>query len=157
MCWRSNCSLKRLHLANNLFSDDSRMENQCLQWIDLSSNSITREGAIALSRALCANKCIEELQPHQNNIDDGAAALAHALDPNYSLLRLHLGNNGITEQCADSSAAALARNMSAQQLWLDSNCLTGRGGLRLAHALHHAAALPPMTIMSASRSTVCLC
>jgi hypothetical protein len=48
-----------------------------------------------------------KLQPHQNNIgDDGAAALAHALDPNYSLLRLGLGNNQITEQCADNFAAA---------------------------------------------------
>ena len=91
----------------SLLRRDSRPENQYLQWIDLSGNSITREGAIALSRALCANKCLEELRPHQNNIgDDGAAALAHALVPNYSLLRLHLGNNGITEQCADSFAAA---------------------------------------------------
>ena len=102
----------------SLLRRDSRPENQCLQWIDLSGSSITREGAIALSRALCANKCLQELQPHQNNIgDDGAAALAHALDQNYSLLRLRLGNNGITEQCADSSAAALAREGTSPKDW----------------------------------------
>ena len=157
-CTRSKCSLKGLHLANNRFSDDSRPENQYLHWIDLSGGSITREGAIALSRALCANTCLQELQPHQNNIgDDGAAALAHALDPNYSLLRLHLGNNGITEQCAHSSVAALARNMSAQQLWLDSNCLTGHGGLRLAHALQYAAALPPMPVCNVLITPLSFC
>jgi hypothetical protein len=55
----------------------------------MSGNSITREDAIDLSRALCINTCLQVLQPHQNNIGvNGAAALAHALDQNSSLLRL---------------------------------------------------------------------
>jgi hypothetical protein len=81
-----------LHLANNRFSDVTAVafakalpENRCLQWIDMSGNSITREDAIDLSRALC----LQVLQPHQHVIGvNGAAALAHALDQNSSLLRL---------------------------------------------------------------------
>ncbi len=48
-------------------------------------------------------------------------------------------------------------DMSAQQLWLDGNCLTGHGGLLLAHALQHAAALPPMSLCNVLITPLSFC
>ena len=61
------------------------------------------------------------------------------------------------ESRSNAQTARRQLDMSAQQLWLDGNCLTGHGGLRLAHALQYAAALPPMPVCTVLITPLSFC
>lgn len=88
----------------------------------LYDNSITEDGATALSEMLRHNSVLEELYLHYNSIgDDGAIAFGEALKENKALKRLELGGNGVGEPGAFALIEGLKGNCTLTKLGLFGN------------------------------------
>ena len=93
-----------------------------LTFCRLYDNNIGDQGAIAIAKALEVNASLKILVLENNNIgDDGAKALASALEVNASLKTLDLRVNKIGDAGATAIANAIAVNASLklESLWVD--------------------------------------
>ncbi|KAL0240076.1 hypothetical protein GEMRC1_010183 [Eukaryota sp. GEM-RC1] len=81
--------------------------------INLDSNSIGNEGAIAIAEALKVNSSLSTINLYSNSIgNEGAIAIAEALKVNSSLSTINLNNNSIGNEGAIAIAEALKVNSS---------------------------------------------
>jgi len=69
--------------------------NTALQILDISSNSISDDGAVAISECLKYNKTLEVVDISKNAITEGEI-IANSIQENTTLLKLHLHNNRIS-------------------------------------------------------------
>ena len=110
--------------------------------VDLSYNNIGDDGAIALAEALENNTALEELSVGNNIIGDtGATALAEALETNIALKTLWLYSNNIGDNGAIALANALTINTVLAELYLSENKIGDTGAIALAKALETNTAL----------------
>ena len=88
-----------------------------LKRLDLSNNSISDAGAVALAQALHHNSTLTKLVLSNNSISAaGAVALAQALHHNSTLTWLNLsGNDGIGEEGTHQLVQALTVNTSISE------------------------------------------
>ncbi|KAI8978434.1 hypothetical protein BDB01DRAFT_799847 [Pilobolus umbonatus] len=117
----ANCSLNTqslCHLAESL------MENNCLEYLDISSNAICAEsddGILALKTALSYNTRLESLNLSETQLDSSATiALAEALPENRTLSRLDLSNNPKID-IAGVLALSISIKMNHTLTFLDIN------------------------------------
>ena len=107
-----------------------------LTTLDLNDNEIGDDGAQALAIALENNTSITEFNLEYNQIgDEGAQALATALQKNNSLTVLNLGYNEIVDEGAQALATVLRNNISIMELNLGSNEIGDASAQALAIAL----------------------
>jgi len=95
--------------------------NQSLQWLNLYSNNIGREGTVAIAKALEKIQSLQGLNLSSNNIGpEGAAAIAKALETNQKLLWLDLPNNyNIGREQAINEALQRNRAFHVVRQWKD--------------------------------------
>ena len=114
-----------------------RNNDRTLQELDLSDDDkISDEGATALAIALEGNTTLRKLSLYDNQISDkGATALAQALEGNTTLHQLDLANNKISDEGATALAQALEGNTTLHQLYLSNNQISDKGATALAIAM----------------------
>lgn len=111
-------------------------DNSSVISVNLSSNGLCDEDAIALALALGRNAFVTELNLSHNDIsEEGSRALAAALKQNSSLMKLNLKFNRISNDGSKALAVALLWNKSLAVLDLGNNCIGEEGTRRLAEAL----------------------
>ena len=102
----------------------------------LLKKNIGDDGAKALAQALQTNTTLQELEHGNNQVgDDGAKALAQVLQTNKTLQRLSLSSNQISDDGARALAQALQTNTTLQLLDLNDNQISDDGAKALAQAL----------------------
>ena len=127
------------------------LEHYYIDELNLSSNSISDAGAVALAQALCHNSSLKLLDLSNNSISDaGAAALAKPLYRKSPLRSLDLSNNSISDAGGAALAKALHRNTSLVNLNLSNNSISDTGAAALAKALHHNSALEKLKLSNNS-------
>ena len=110
--------------------------------VDLTNNSGSCAGAVALAQGLHHNSTPTELKMSNNSISDaGAVAVAQALHHNFTSTGLYLSNNGISDAGAVALAQALHHNSTLTELYLPTNSISDAGAVALAEALHHNSTL----------------
>ena len=102
--------------------------------LDISSNSISCYGAIALSSCLKYFLHLEELDISSNNIEaQGAIAIASSL-PGH-LHKLNISNNSISSSGAKAIADALKHCIHLEELDISSNNIGAEGTIAIASSL----------------------
>ena len=115
--------------------------------VDLTNNSASCAGAIALAQGLHHNSTPTELKMSNNSISDaGAVAVAQALHHNCTSTGLYLSNNGISDAGAVALAQALHLNSTLTELYLSNNSISDAGAVALAEALHHNSTLTKLYV-----------
>ncbi|KAG0196550.1 hypothetical protein BGX28_009996, partial [Mortierella sp. GBA30] len=110
--------------------------NSTLTTLDLSSNSIGENGAIALSEALKTNSTLTTLHLKRNSIgDNGAVALSEALNTNSTVTTLNLSYNSIGDNGAVALSETLKTNSTLTILDLRNNSIRDDGVVALSEAL----------------------
>ena len=111
--------------------------NDCtLLHLDLSYNKIGDEGATALAKALEGNTTLKKLILFSIQIsDEGATALAEAMKGNTTMQTLYLSFNQISDKGATALAKAMKGNTTLQKLDLGSNQISDEGATALGQAL----------------------
>jgi Ran GTPase-activating protein (RanGAP) involved in mRNA processing and transport len=121
--------------------------NRALKVLNLHLNQIGDEGAKALAKALERNQTLRELDLESNQIgDEGALALAEALAKNQTLTMLNLAHNKIGVEGAQALAEALKRNQKLTILHLKDNRIGDGGAQALAKALETNQTLTEMAL-----------
>ncbi|KAI8820968.1 uncharacterized protein EV422DRAFT_47627 [Fimicolochytrium jonesii] len=88
------------------------------------------------STAVKANLRIAELDLSSNNITrDGGVALFRAMHSHPALVVVKLSSCSIKDEGADAVASMLENNYALQTLWIDYNGITGKGLLAIAKSL----------------------
>jgi hypothetical protein len=104
--------------------------------IHLSGNQISDEGAAALADALQANTSVTSVDLGGNRIGNaGATALAESLQVNTSVTMIWLSSNQINDVGATAIADALQVNTSVTTIFLNNNQISDEGATALANAL----------------------
>jgi Ran GTPase-activating protein (RanGAP) involved in mRNA processing and transport len=99
-----------------------------LMRLNLSSNGIGYEGALALALGLQRNHSLTSLELYQNRLgDDGCETLAGGLQGHRALLNLELGGNFIHCDGACALASSLFGNYSLVKVGLSNNSIGPRG------------------------------
>lgn len=129
-------SLEDAHAAALSLVLNTHPSLQSLTQLHLFDNCIGDDGAIALAKALETNSSITTVSLGSNTIGDvGATALADALRTNISIIELHLYKNNIGDVGAKALAEALTLNSSIAELYLWRNNIERDGATALAQAL----------------------
>ena len=91
--------------------------------------------------------CLQELSLTYRRIsDDGAIALAKALDQNSIFQSLNLDNNSISSVGATAMAQSLYYNSTLKQLSLSGNIIGNSGAVALAESLHQNTTLQILSL-----------
>ena len=105
-----------------------RNNDTTLQRLYLPNNKISDEGATALAQALEGNTTLQRLDLDNNQIsDEGATALADAMKGNTTLQILNLHKNQISDEGATALAQALEGNTTLLGLNLGNNQISDEG------------------------------
>ena len=138
-----NSTVQKLNMSYNSISDDgaaaisdSLKINVSLQELDLAGNNIITEGAIKIAEAIQVTKTLQKLNLYNNNIsDDGAAAISDSLKINVSLQELNLADNKITTEGAKKIAEAIQVTKTLQKLNLYNNSISDDGAAAISDSL----------------------
>ncbi len=99
--------------------------NQNLKTLDISCNSVKRDGFLAFALMLKANSVLKELDISSNRgKEEGTLALADSLETNTSLEFLDISFNKIRDNGAIALAKSLQKNSTLRFLDLGSNDIT---------------------------------
>ena len=147
-CLKEDNTLQSLKLCGNkIFTDKSRhMANVVMltkaiqiitiQKLDMSCNSISDDGAAAISDSLKINVSLQELNLAENNItNEGAKKIAEAIQVTKTLQKLNLCNNNISDDGAAAISDSLKINVSLQELNVAENNITNEGAKKIAEAI----------------------
>ena len=115
------CTLTKLHFGNNIISDQTANDiaalvshNTKLNVIEISGSKLQTTGTIEIMKAL------QEI---------------------YTLKKLYLNNDNITEEAADDIATVISCNLDLQELNLGSNNLQASGIIKIARSLQKISSL----------------
>ena len=127
--------------------------NTTLRVLDLGSNPIQKEGALAMAVMLKFNTALTNLNMSLNSVDDeGAQAIAEMLKHNSTLRVLDLSQNSIGEEGAIAMAEMLRCNTTLTVLDVHLNTIGERGAIAVAKVLGHNTTL---TVLDMSGNPVC--
>ncbi len=122
--------------------DKLRKNDKNLTELSMSGNSVGDEGAQALAKAIESNIFLESLEIGNSDIgSEGAKALAKALTKNQHLKTLYLRGNFIGDEGSKALSDALKINNSLQHLYLGNNKITIKGINAFAEAFPFNSAL----------------
>ena len=179
----ANSTLIELKMSRNNISckvaDKNFYMNNALQKLDISSNKISDDGAIALSECLRANTTLIEVKMSGNNITlEIISAIAKSLEINYSTLQkldisnskisdsgiiafskylhislteLDISGNDITCQGASAIAKFMRMNTTLQKLNISNNTISDNGAVAFSEFLKTDATL---TVLSMSANSI---
>ncbi len=114
-------------------------------------NCIGDEGAKALAEALETNATLTSINLTENNIgDEGAKALAEGLKTNATLTSINLGGNNIGDEGAKALAEVLKTNKTVTSINLLGNKIGAEGAKALAEGLKTNATLTSINLGAAT-------
>ena len=132
---RTTNTLKILEMSNSSLGSkgvtyiaDALKSNRTLYYLCLTSTACGDKGVVSLANMLCCNETlttltlsnfddVKEGNSNYNEVgDDGAVALADALQVNNSLKLLHFRDNGITNKGFKYFGKALLKNTNLEEL-----------------------------------------
>ncbi|XP_072354303.1 NACHT, LRR and PYD domains-containing protein 3-like isoform X1 [Scyliorhinus torazame] len=152
-----NQSLTDLNLGNNNLGDSGakllsvalRNPDCKIQRLRLNDNSLTDSSAEDLASAVCTNQSLTDLDLNMNKLgDSGMKLLSAALqNPDCKIERLDLGQNGLTDLCAED-LAAFSTNQSLISLNLNSNSFTDQSVPALCHLIQTCRSLEQIVLVS---------
>ena len=100
-----------------IITDQSSM----VEWLEMSNNSLSSNGAIKLFTALSDGKKLRYLWITSNNVTvEACEAIIMAMRKNTSLVELYMNNNPISGECAQLVVQALQYNNTLQELSLNN-------------------------------------
>ncbi|KAI8599963.1 hypothetical protein EDD21DRAFT_444928 [Dissophora ornata] len=140
---KTNTTFTTLDLSSNWIEKEEALalfealkNNTTLTTLNLQEISIDKEGALALSEALKSNTTLTTLKLTMNSIGmEGARALSEALKINTTLTTLDLTGNSIGKEGALALSETLKTNSTLTILDLTANSIGNEGTLALSEAL----------------------
>ena len=118
-----------------------------LKTLTLSSNKISDDGAVAISKYLKSHNCLQELNLALNAIhDDGVKAMSEAIQVNTILQKLDLSNNKVSDDGAIAISSCLKHNISLQNLNISHNNITNKGTYEIAKSIQMNSVLQRINI-----------
>ncbi len=106
-----------------------------------------------LTRAAAASAKVKHLLLGTNGLgDEGAKAVADALEPGHQIETVYLGCNKIAAPGVDSLAERLASDTTVRALWLKRNPVGDDGVRRLCEALRHNTTLRTLDLVNVGLS-----
>ena len=118
-----------------------------LQFFDICSNDIGAEGAVALSTSLSLLTSLQSVNISSNNIgNEGAVALSASLSHLTSLQSLNISNNFIGAEGAVALSASLTHLTSLQSLNVGGNSINTEGAVALSASMSHLLFLQALDI-----------
>ena len=112
------------HIANVVMMTKAIQINTTIQKLDMSNNSISDDGVVAICDSLKINVSLQELNLALNNItNEGTKKIAEAIQVTKTLRKLNLNDNQISDDGAAAISDSLKVNKSLQELNIQ-----GRGG-----------------------------
>ena len=139
-CLKEDNRLQELALCDHntnvvMIANAVRM-NKTLVKLDISCNTLTNEGAAAISECLKVNNILKELNISKNEItNEGAMTIAEALQLNTTLVKLDISCNMLSDNGALSFTNCLKINCILQELKLSQNRITSNGAMAIAEAI----------------------
>ena len=125
-----NKLIEKLRLSDNNLNDHAAIQiarslykSSKLKCVNLQNNNITEKAAKALASVISHNPRLQELCLGNNQLNLGVMKIATALQNISSLKFLGLQNNNISDEAANTLAAAIKSNNSLEKLWLSGNHL----------------------------------
>ncbi|XP_038657033.1 uncharacterized protein LOC119968004 [Scyliorhinus canicula] len=153
-----NQSLTDLNLGNNNLGDSgmkllsAALRNPAckIQRLRLNDNTLTDSCAEDLASAVSTNLSLTDLNLNMNKLgDSGMKLLSAALqNPDCKIQRLDLGQNVLTDSCAEDLASALSTNQSLMSLNLNSNSFTDQSVPALRHLIQTCRSLEQIVLVS---------
>ena len=146
--------LKILNLSSNKISDDGALaisdyikSHTSLLELNLSMNTIYDDGARGIAEAIQVNTVLQKLDLSTNEIsDDGAAAISDNLKTNTLLQTLNMSGNYITSEGAKSFAEAIQVNTTLEKLDLSYNAVSDDGVAAISDNLKINSSLQELNI-----------
>ena len=128
---------------------------KCPNYHQIQTKLSFNEGAVALADALQHNSTLQSLDLSNKGIDvEKAVALADSLQHNSTLQSLDLRNNSIGDKGTVVLADALHYNSVLQSLYLSNNSIGDEGAVALAEALHQNSIFQSLNLDNNSISSV---
>ena len=132
---RINTALVKLDISGNTLSDEGAAAiseclkvNNILKELNISKNEITSEGATIIAEVLQLNTALVKLDISCNMLSDkGALSIIDCLKINYILQELNISQNGITSNAAMGIAKAIRLNTTLRKLDISCNKLLDEG------------------------------
>ena len=121
------CTLTKLHFGNIIISDQTANDIAALVSRNTKLNVIEISGSIMLQTT-------------------GTIKIMKALQGIYTLKKLYLNNDNITEEAADDIATVISCNLDLQELNLGSNNLQASGIIKIARSLQRISSLTKLYI-----------
>lgn len=136
-------NVRSINLRSNSLQNEGALafaemlnRNATLQSVNLSFNSIGDDGASALGKSLAGNTALQELVLEGNIISSqGVETFGKSLMVNATLFELDLSNNSIGGAGVMALGQSLAFNKCLRVLHLDNNSIGSDGGVALGRAL----------------------
>ena len=139
-CLKEDYRLQELDLCNNnidvLMIVNAVQINTTLVKLDISCNSLSDKGVVAISECLKVNNRLKELNISKNEItSEGAMTIAEALQLNTALVKLDISHNMLSNKGALSIIDCLEINYFLQELNISQNGITSNGAMEIANAI----------------------
>ena len=129
---RSITTLKKLCISNNIYIDKNAYMEGDLSDIE----NTTEKAAYSFAEAVSRNVRLQEIDFSENYFPTtGIVKIMQVLQSIFTINKLYVINNNITEEAADDFAAALAFNTQLQELDISRNNLQTQGTIKIAKAL----------------------
>ena len=148
-CLEANSTLIELKMSRNNISckaaDNNFYVNNALQKLDVSSNKISDDGAMALSECLKVNTTLIELKMSGNNITlKILSAIARYIEVNSTLQKLDISNSKISNSGIISFSKYL--HISLVELDISGNSITCQGASAIAELMQMNTTLQKLNI-----------
>ena len=136
-------TLQELNVFSNEILDDGAIAfSECLETnltlieLNIKGNNITYKGANRLAKAIQVNNALQELNISCNKIsDNGAIAFGECLKTNRTLIELNMGCNNITSEGASGLAKAIQVNTALEKLNISGNQISDDGAIAFGKCL----------------------
>ena len=129
---QSIATLKKFYISNNIYIDKNAFMEDALLDID----NTTEKAAYSFAEAVSHNVKLQEIDFSENYLPTtGIVKIMQVLQSIFTINKLYVINNNITEEVADDFAAALAFNTQLQELDISRNNLQTQGTIKIAKAL----------------------
>ena len=129
---QSISTLKKLYISNNIYIGKNAYTEGALSEL----KNTTEKAAYSFAEAVSHNTKLQEIDFSENYLPTtGIVKIMQVLQSIFTVNKLYIINNNITEEAADDFAAALAFNTQLQELDISRNNLQTQGTIKIAKAL----------------------
>ena len=155
-CLKEDDTLKKLNISGNSISDDGATAisdglkiNNSLQELNMEYNKISNKGAKRIAEAIKVNTTLKILNINDNTIsDDGVVSISDSLKSNNSLQELNMSSNQITSEGAKKIAEAIKVNTTLKILNINDNTISDDGVVAISDSLKSNNSLQELNMSS---------